>query len=164
VVRKPRRLAQPRILSTQKRRVQVQILGATGGYVWVNDQKLSHGQSVDLQVGDTYSFKFRPPDEDPDCCIPVEKTELIGPETTVISAEVAFRDAKISATGAPDGSRIDCGIAGSGPALIGFPVRLTAEKPELQATCSVIPPQDSGESPRTKAVRIRPGQTIDLWK
>jgi hypothetical protein len=163
VARKPRRLAQPRILSTQKRRVQVQILGATGGYVMVNGQKLAHGQFIDLNVGDTYSFKFRPPDEDQECCIPVEKTELIGPETSVISAEVAFRDAKIIATGAPDGSRIDCGIVGNGPALIGFPVRLTAEKPELQEMCSVIPPNNT-EDPVTKEVRIRPGLTIDLWK
>ena len=164
VERKPRRRGPTRILSTEKRRVQVQITGATGGYVLVNGQRLAHGDSVELQVGDTYSFKFRPPDEDPDCCIPVEKTELISEDTVVVSAEVAFRPGRVVATNAPDGSRIDCGIVGNGPAQIGFSVRLTAEQPVANPTCSVIPPASSGESPRTQQVVIRPGETIDLWK
>jgi serine/threonine protein kinase len=164
LARKPIRRSPTRILSTQKRRVQVQITGATGGYVLVNGQRLAHGDSVDLQVGDTYSFKFRPPDEDPDCCIPVEKTELIAADTSVVSAEVAFRPGRVVATAAPDGSRIDCGIIGNGPAQIGFSVQLTAEQPVANATCSVIPPTSSGATPRTTQVAIRPGQTIDLWK
>ncbi len=163
-----RRLPRPApvnpVLAAQKKDVQVRITGATGGYVQVDGRRLAHGERIALRVGDTYSFEFRPPDEAQTCCIPVTKTELIGPDTSVVSAEVAFRPGHVIATRAPAESKIDCGIVGHGSAQIGFSVKLTAEQPVVNATCSVIPPTSSGAAARTQEAVIRPGETIDLWK
>jgi len=153
--------ATPRSLA--RRPVKVVISGgAIGGYVVVDGARLSSGESRDLVVGQKYTFVFRPPDDNADCCAITTKTVEIGEDTAVVEATVPFDPATIVATHAPAGSRIDCGLAGTGTTPAAMRVTFNNE-PLIPVTCSLVPPSGSGLPPREKSAELTPGAVVDLW-
>jgi tRNA A-37 threonylcarbamoyl transferase component Bud32 len=151
----------PRAL--ERRPVKVVITGgAIGGYVLVDGARLSSGESRELQIGQRYSFEFRPPDDNADCCAITTKVVEITETTSVVEATVPFDPATIVARGAPPGTKLDCGMVGTGTTPSAMRVVFNNE-PLIPVTCSLVPPEGSGLPPREKSASLTPGATVDLW-
>jgi hypothetical protein len=148
---------------TKLRTVQVLISGVSGGTATIDGETVgTHGAKKDLVVGQTYVFGFVPPNEE--CCIRSEKRLAIpdGEGTYQVSGRITLRPATIRASGAPDGSRLSCGMWGE--AATPKPLEVMLSDPEESSgSCTVIPPTLTGIPPRTVPVKIRPGRTIQLW-
>jgi tRNA A-37 threonylcarbamoyl transferase component Bud32 len=162
----PRPLARPPPKAEQPektlRTVQVLIPGASAGKVTIDGETVGiHGAKKDLVVGQTYLFEFIPPNED--CCVGSKKRLVIpaGEGTFQVSGSITLRPATIQASGAPPGSSISCVHWGPAPSP---PLVVKLSDPEQASdSCTVSPPTSTGILPRTQNVKIRPGQTIDLW-
>jgi len=149
--------------SLERRPVKVVISGgAIGGYVVVDGTRLPSGESRELILGKKYTFAFRPPDDNADCCSITTKDMEITEETSVVEATVPFHPATIVASHAPAGSRIDCGMAGTGTTPTAMHVTFNNE-PLISVTCSLVPPPGSGLPPRERSAELTPGAVVDLW-
>ncbi|MBN2192853.1 MAG: protein kinase [Polyangiaceae bacterium] len=172
---RPRRAASPRpvapfagIKSTpraQQLRRPVKVVisgGAIGGYVVVDGARLASGDSRELSIGQEYSFEFRPPDANKDCCTATTKNVEITESTTVVSATVPFYPATIVASRAPLGTTIDCGMLGTGTTPSAMKVTFNND-PQIPVTCSLVPPPQSGLPPHEKSATLTPAAVVDLW-
>ncbi len=149
--------------SLERRPVKVVISGgAIGGYVLVDGARLSSGESRELAIGKKYNFAFRPPDDNADCCAITTKVVEITEDTSVVEATVPFDPATILASHAPAGTRIDCGMAGTGTTPAAMRVTFNNE-PLISVTCSLVPPSGSGLAPRERSAELIPGAVVDLW-
>jgi hypothetical protein len=151
--------ATPRSLA--RRPVKVVISGgAIGGYVVVDGARLSSGESRDLVVGQKYTFVFRPPDDNADCCAITTKTVEIGEDTAVVEDDGAVRSGDHRRP--PTRPRAAGSTAGwRGPATTPAAMRVTFNnEPLIPVTCSLVPPSGSGLPPREKSAELTPGAVV----
>jgi serine/threonine-protein kinase len=111
-----------------------------------------------LSVG-PHTFRASVPDSK--CCEPLERTEEIKPEDgsgtpQTVSLSLGFRDAEISAPGAPAGAQLRCpGV--SGPASQKYSVRMNQLDGEI--SCDLEAP---GVATRRRSVPLRAGEHADV--
>ncbi|MCB9606710.1 MAG: protein kinase [Polyangiaceae bacterium] len=147
------------------RMVQVAFKGVAGT-ASVDGKPIRFGQKVELSVG-THTFEFAPADDK--CCF-AEKPSLtvaIRPpakpddksDVQTVFGHIKVRDATLSISGGPAGSTVECrtffGGAVSSPAEKAVPMGSSLS---VGGSCTLTPPADSGESPRTRSVRLVGGQ------
>jgi hypothetical protein len=142
--------------------VQVLIPGVSAGTVTIDGQRVGqHGVKKELVVGRTYLFGFVPPNDE--CCVGSNLAVEIprGEGIFSVTGSIKLKNAVITATGAPEGSTLSCGMWGKAvtPGSISVPM----DQPEYTGTCNVIPPPSTGIPAQTRPLTIRPGQVIDLW-
>lgn len=149
--------------------VQVAIKGAAGT-ASVDGKPIRFGQRVELEVG-THTFEFAPADdkccyaEKPSLTVPIRAPKEPGDKSDVqtVFGHIKVRDATLSISGGPAGSTVTCAT------LFGGGVTSPAEKAvpmgsrlSLDGACTLTPPADSGQSARTKSVRLVGGQVTAL--
>jgi serine/threonine-protein kinase len=144
------------------RTVQVELRGAKGSRLLIDGvERPWFGAKHELDYG-VHRFHVIAPTEN--CCIvPESKVVKVGPGegALVIVMAVEFRDAQLQFS-ATDGSTLTCGELF--PGVLEAPgrrsVRLT--QAETRASCTLIPPMESGKHPRTIDVVLRPGGTFTV--
>ncbi|MGE3672971.1 MAG: serine/threonine-protein kinase [Polyangiaceae bacterium] len=147
------------------RMVQVAFKGVAGT-ASVDGKPIRFGQKLELSVG-THTFEFAPADDK--CCF-AEKpsvTVAIRPpakpddksDVQTVFGHIKVRDATLSISGGPAGSTVRCatlfGDTLSSPAEKAVPM---GSKLSLDGACTLTPPKESGESARTRSVRLVGGQ------
>ncbi|MGC4069886.1 MAG: hypothetical protein QM784_35560 [Polyangiaceae bacterium] len=144
------------------RTVQVELRGAKGSRLLVDGtERPWFGVKHELAYG-VHRFHVIAPTEN--CCVvPEPKVVRIGPgegEIRVVLV-VEFRDAQLQ-LGGSEGATLSCGELF--PGILEAPgrrsVRLT--QAETHASCTLIPPVESGKRPRTIDVVLRPGGTFTV--
>jgi eukaryotic-like serine/threonine-protein kinase len=158
----PRAAPHPSAGPTGKRLVQVVLSGAAGSRLLIDgDEQAWFGVKHELEYG-VHRFQAIAPNEQ--CCVtPEPRVVKVGPgegEIRVVLA-VQFRDAQLQLF-AVDGSTLVCGELF--PGVLAAPGRRSVRvaKPETHAICTLFPPADSGERPRTIDVVLRPGGTFTV--
>ncbi|MCA9633936.1 MAG: serine/threonine protein kinase [Myxococcales bacterium] len=163
------RLPPPAAKESGTRMVQVVIKGAAGT-ASVEGVPIRFGQKVELPVG-PHSFEFKPADEK--CCyaekasvsVTIRAPKEPGDKGDVqtVFGHIKIRDATLSISGGPPGATVTCRT------LFGDTLTTPAEKSvpmgsqlKLDGACTLTPPKDSGESPRTRSVRLVAGQVTAL--
>jgi serine/threonine-protein kinase len=150
------------VTPTGTRTVQVELRGAKGSRLLIDGvERPWFGAKHELEYG-VHRFHVIAPTEN--CCIvPEPKVVKVSPgegELDIVMV-VEFRDAQLQ-FGAVDGSTLTCGELF--PGVLESPgrrsVRLT--QAETRASCTLIPPVDSGKHPRTIDVVLRPGGTFTV--
>ena len=152
----PREVVRP---EPQERLVRVNITGAKGGKLSINGEPRAwFGTTQKLVVGQTYTFEFLPPPDQPDCCEGETKSVTILPGDDVLSVEgnIAFRDAVLSTGQVPRGGHASCGLFQlDAPGSQKVPMR----QAELRIVCTVTTPDGANKKiPAT----LRPGKTTAL--
>ena len=144
------------------RTVQVELRGAKGSRLLIDGvERPWFGVKHELDYG-VHRFHVVAPNDN--CCVvPEPRVVKVGPgEGEIrIAMAVEFRDAVLQFA-ATDGSTLTCGELF--PGILEAPgrrsVRLT--QAETRASCTLIPPTDSGKRPRTIDVVLRPGGTFTV--
>jgi serine/threonine-protein kinase len=148
--------------ATGTRTIQVELRGAKGSRLLIDGtERPWFGAKHELAYG-VHRFHVIAPTEN--CCVvPEPKVVRIGPGEGEIRVVlfVEFRDAQLQLGGA-EGATLSCGELF--PGIIEAPgrrsVRLT--QAETHASCTLIPPVESGKRPRTIDVVLRPGGTFTV--
>lgn len=155
----------PEVKESGTRMVQVAIKGAAGT-ASVDGRPIRFGQRVELEVG-THTFEFAPADdkccyaEKPSLTVPIRAPKEPGDKSDVqtVFGHIKVRDATLSISGGPAGSTVTCaklfGETLTSPAEKSVPIGSTLS---ASGSCTLTPPKDSGESPRTRGVRLVAGQ------
>lgn len=144
------------------RTVKIELRGAKGSRLLIDGvERPWFGAKHELDYG-VHRFHVIAPTEN--CCIvPEPRVVKVGPGDGElrISMSVEFREAQLQLSAA-DGTTLTCGELFSG--ILESPgrrsVRLT--QAETRASCTLIPPVDSGGRPRTVDVILRPGGTFTV--
>jgi serine/threonine-protein kinase len=144
------------------RTVQVELRGAKGSRLLIDGtERPWFGVKHELAYG-VHRFHVIAPTEN--CCVvPEPKVVRIGPGEGEIRVVlfVEFRDAQLQLAGS-EGATLTCGELF--PGILEAPgrrsVRLT--QAETHASCTLIPPVESGKRPRTIDVVLRPGGTFTV--
>ena len=157
--------ASPRAASSSKprtRAVQVIVSGAAGSQLLIDGtERPWFGVTHQLELGD-HVFSAIPPDDT--CCVaPAPKTITITAGQTLqkVHLSVEFRPAYIRLS-APPGTTLSCGELF--PGLIEAPGRraVRVSRANTHATCTLLPPPDSPQHPRSIDVVLRPGGSFTV--
>jgi len=137
--------------------VRVTVSGPQNATVLVDGEPFNNwfGAARELPVGE-HSFEFRPPNGD--CCKgPVTKiVQVRAGEELTVRGVIDWQPAMLDFRGSPL-STASCGEVAqfSGPGVRSIPM----QKATLHVTCTVIPPTQSGESPKAFDLDLTPGRT-----
>ncbi len=148
--------------STSTRTVQVVVSGVAGSRMLIDgEERRWFGTRHELALG-THRFEAVPPN-DTCCIVPEPKLVEVRPGEGVLKVhlKVQFREAQIQLAAAA-GSTLSCGELF--PEILTSPGRraVRVSKAETVATCTLVPPPDSDERPRSVAVVLRPGSIFTV--
>jgi eukaryotic-like serine/threonine-protein kinase len=147
----------PKELTEGAGSVKVAVSGPQNATVLVDGQPFDNwfGPARELPAGE-HIFEFRPPNVE--CCKgPVTRTVLVRPgEEQTVRGVIEWQPATLEFRGSPL-STASCGEVAqfSGPGSRSIPM----QKAALHVTCNVIPPAQSGESPKAFDLDLSPGRT-----
>jgi serine/threonine-protein kinase len=163
-VKRTSRLARPKPARSepdldQVRAVRIVIDGPQSATVRIDGQVRPWYEPQQLSVG-PHTFEFIPPNTD--CCEhPPPRTVqvLAGDGVQVVKGHIPFKPANLSLE-APPGAKASCGVAGQ--LLPGETRRIELDDASLSVRCHVIPPPESGASPKEIDVALAPGRTFSI--
>jgi len=144
------------------RTVQVVVSGVAGSRMLIDgEERRWFGTRHELPVG-MHRFEAVPPN-DTCCIVPEPKLVDVRPGEGVLKVhlQVQFREAQIQLAAAT-GSTLSCGELF--PEILAAPGRraVRVSKAETVATCTLVPPPESDERPRSVAVVLRPGSIFTV--
>jgi hypothetical protein len=143
----------------QMRDVRIVIDGPQSATVRIDGQLRAWYKPQQLSIG-PHTFEFIPPNTE--CCEhPAPRTieVLAGEGVQVVQGKIPFKPATLVLE-APPGARASCGVAGQ--LLAGQPRQIELDDASLSLLCHVIPPPESGASPKEIDVALSPGRTSSI--
>ena len=163
-VKRAPRLARPKITKTEPeldeiRAVRIVIDGPQSATVRIDGQLRPWYEPQELSAG-PHTFEFIPPNTE--CCEhPPPRTVqvLSGEGVQVVKGHIPFKPAILTLE-APPGAKASCGVAGQ--LLPGESRRIELDEASLALRCHVIPPPDSGTTPKEIDVALSPGRTFSI--
>lgn len=141
------------------RSVRIVIVGPQSATVRIDGQVRTWYEPQQLSVG-PHTFEFIPPNTE--CCEhPAPRTVQVvaGEGVQVVRGQIPFKPAALTLE-APPGARASCGVAGQ--LLPGETRRIELDEASLSLQCHVIPPPESGASPKEIDVALSPGRTFSI--
>ena len=163
--RKIPRLARPAPPASQEpeldemREVRIVIDGPQSATARIDGQLTPWYKPQKLSVG-PHTFEFIPPNTE--CCEhPAPRTVevVVGEGVQVVKGKIPFKPATLVLE-APPRARASCGVAGQ--LLPGQPRQIELDEASLSLLCHVIPPPESGASPKEIDVALSPGRTFSI--